>query len=323
MDLPVLGIDISKKTFDAALLLADDRVYYRTFPNNASGFDRLSAWLTKLEFACVHACMEATGTYGDALALYLYRANHIVSVVNPRRVRKYAESELRRNKTDKLDAGVNARFCRAQRPEAWAPLADEAARLQALARRVDALQQMRDQENSRLDSARDEMVRSSILEHLRFLDEQIGKSRDDIRAHIEAHPDLRAQRDLLVSIKAIGEKTATAIMAELPNLKEFEQARQAAAFVGLTPRHWQSGTSVNGKPRLSKMGSARLRKALYMPAMIAIRFNPIVRNLARRLRRAGKQEMVIIAAAMHKLIHLAYGVLKTGKPFDPTYARTF
>ena len=272
MTLPVLGIDVSNKKFHAALLL-EGRTHQREFSNNSSGFAQLLAWLQRLGVDAVHACLEATGSYGEQLACFLHQAGHRVSVVNPRQIRAFAESELARNKTDPLDAGLIARFCQAQHPPAWSPPPPEVAELEALVRRLDALDEMRQQEANRLQVARP-AVRPSIAEHLEFLQQQIRKTQQAIRDHFDSHPNLRARRDLLVSIPGIAEKPAAKLLAEIPQLERFSHARQVAAFAGLNPRQWTSGSSVRGRSHLSKIGSPRLRKALYMPALVALRHNP-------------------------------------------------
>jgi transposase len=162
-------------------------------------------------------------------------------------------------------------------------------------------------------------VQQTLEDHLAFLAQQIDQLRQQIDAHIARHPDLKRQRDLLVSIKGIGRRTAALLLAELGDISVFENARAVAAQAGLTPRQFSSGSSVRKRTRLSKVGSARLRKALYFPAIVAKRHNPIVRAFCARLLAAGKSPMAVVGAAMRKLIHIVYGVLKTGKPFDPNY----
>lgn len=321
MELPVLGVDVSKRTLDVYLLQLDGSVAGYRCANSSSGFQRLGQWLHSLGVASVHACLEATGRYGEALASTLHHSGHLVSVVNPRQIHAFAESELRRNKTDPLDAAVIARFCRSHRPPPWFPPDPDLAELQALVRRLEALLQMRQQEANRLESA-PPAVRLSIQEHVQFLDRQIEQTRRAIADHIDSHPQLRSRRDLLCSIPGIGPNTAAALLAEIPSLDRFPQAKMAAAFCGLTPQLHLSGSSVHGRAHLSKVGSPRIRKALYMPAIVARSCNPIVRDLSRRLAANGKPPMVIIGAAMRKLVHLAYGVLKTGKPFNPCFAST-
>lgn len=315
----VLGIDIAKAKFQVALRLADGKVRHKTFPNAAAGFEQLVAWLQRQQVRGVHACLEATGTYGDALATWLHDAGHRVSVVNPTIIHAYARTQLARSKTDRLDAELIARFTATQQPPAWTPPAVEIRQLQALVRRLDALQGMRTQEANRLAAGVPvDAVRTSIEAMLASLDAQIAHVQQLIRDHLDRHPGLRAQRDLLTTIPGIGEATAAVLIAELFD-KRYTSARQAAAFAGLVPRLVESGT-LRGRARLSKIGPGRLRKALYFPAVAALRWNPTIRAVRVRLAAAGKPPMVIIGAAMRKLIHIAYGVLKSGRAYEPTCA---
>jgi transposase len=318
MTLPALGLDISKLKFDACLIREGGKLRHRIFPNSPAGFAQLSAWLSKHHVEGVHACLEATGTYGEALATYLHEAGHEVSVVNPAQIKAYAQSRLARAKTDKADSTLIAQFCAERRPPRWSPLPQEVRELQALARRLDSLAEMRQMEANRLDvTAGAEAVRESLTEHLAFLDREIARTEGLIRSHIGSHPGLRAQHDLLLSIPGVGETTAAKLLSEIMDVKLYESARQLAAFAGLAPRLHESGSSVRRRARLSKAGAPRLRKALYFPAVVAMRHNPYVRVMSERLKERGKCPMQIIGAAMRKLVHLAYGVLKSGKPFDP------
>jgi len=315
----VLGIDIAKATFHAALLRPDGKVRHKSCPNTPGGFQHLAEWLLRQRVAQVHVGLEATGTYGDALATWLHDRGHIVSVLNPAVIHAYARAQLARSKTDRIDAELIARFVATQQPPAWTPPAPEVRQLQALVRRLDALQGMRTQEANRLAAGvviAD--VRASIDAVLASLDAQIAHVQQLIRQHLDQHPGLRAQRDLLTTIPGIGEATAAVLIAELFD-KHYRSARQAAAFAGLVPRLLESGT-LRGRSRLSKIGPGRLRKALYFPAITALRWNPTIRAVHARLHAAGKPPMVIIGAAMRKLIHLAYGVLKSGKAYEPTCA---
>lgn len=312
-----LGIDISKLKFDACLLRDAGRLRHRVFPNTPAGFAQLSAWLSKHHVERAHACLEATGTYGEALATYLHEAGHVVSVVNPALIKAYAQSHLSRAKTDKADATLIARFCAERHPPEWRPLPSEVRELQALARRLDSLLEMRQMEANRLEVAATAAVSESLTGHLTYLDEEIARTGKLIRSHIDRHPGLRAQRDLLLSIPGIGETTAAKLLSEIMDVKLYESARQLAAFAGLAPRLHESGRSVRRKARLSKTGAPRLRKALYFPAVVAMRHNPRVRAMSERLKERGKCPMQVIGAAMRKLVHIVYGVLKSGRPFDP------
>lgn len=317
MTLLSLGIDVSKLKFDVALLREGGKFKHRVFPNTAAGFAQLSAWLEKQQAGRVHACLEATGAYSDPIATYLHEQGHLVSVVNPAQIKAYAESHLARVKTDKADATLIARFCAERHPPEWRPLPREVRELQALVRRLDSLLEMRQMEENRLGVANTAAVKESLAGHLAFLDEEIARTEALIRSHIDSHPGLRGQRELLISIPGIGATTAAKLLGEIMDVKLYESARQLAAFAGLAPRLHESGSSVRKRAKLSKVGAPRLRKALYFPAIVAIKHNPYIKELGERLRRRGKCPMQIIGAAMRKLVHLAYGVLKSGKPFDP------
>lgn len=325
MDIPplALGLDVAKLKFNACLIREGGKLRHRVFANDEAGFAQLSEWLTKNGATRAHACLEATGTYYEGLATYLHERGHTVSVINPAAVKAYAQSVLSRTKTDRVDASLIAGFCAERRPPAWHPPAPELRELQALVRRLEALIEMRVAEENRLSSGGTvAAVRASVEGHIAYLAEQIKRTEALIRDHIDAHPGLRRQRELLDSIPGIGEATAAALLAEVPDIKQYRSARQVAAFAGLVPRERQSGSSIRGRVRLSKIGNARLRKALYFPAITALRCSPFFQAWAAGLRQRGKSKMAVIGAAMRKLIHLAYGVLKTGRPFDPEWAKT-
>ena len=322
MTIPPLGLDVAKLKFNACLRRDGGKLRHRVFPNTPAGFAQLCDWLNQLDAPQVHACLEATGTYGDALAAHLHAAGHVVSVVNPAAIKAYAQSCLSRTKTDRVDASLIAGFCAERRPPAWRPPEREVLELQALVRRLESLIEMRTMEENRLSSGITvEAVRASVKELSAHLSEQIKKTESLIRNHIDNHPRLKRQRELLDSIPGIGETTAAVLLAEVPDISQYKSARQVAAFAGLVPRERQSGSSVRGRVRLSKIGNARLRKALYFPAVTALRCSPFFQQWAEGLRQRGKSKMAVIGAAMRKLVHLAYGVLKTGKPFDPEWAK--
>ena len=316
----VLGIDIAKAKFNVTLRFPDGTRRRKACPNSSAGGAELLAWLTRQGASRVHACLEATGTYGEALATLLVDAGHRVSVLNPAIIHHYAKSQLARAKTDRVDADVIADYAAKEHPPAWTPLPREVRELQALERRLDALVGMQTDERNRSQAGPlTPAVRESIAAVLEHLAGQIATVRDQIRQHMNQHPGLRAQRDLLTSIPGIGEATAALLLAELFN-KAFTSARQAAAFAGVVPRPHDSGTH-QGRRVMCKLGPGRLRKGLYFPAIAALRFNPSLQPLAQRLRGAGKPPMLIIGAAMRKLIHLAFGVLRSGRVYDASLAK--
>jgi transposase len=321
MTLPVLGIDVAKLKFNVCLRREDGKLRHRVFANNDSGFTQLSEWLKKNHLPQVHACLEATGTYSEALATYLHDSDHRVSLVNPAAIKAFAGAQLSRTKTDKVDAELIARFCLTQKPQLWRPAPLEVRELQALVRRLDALIEMHTMEVNRLTSGvTTTEVRDSIESVISHLEEQVKRTEELIRKHINNHPQLKADRDLLLSIPGLGEATIARLMSEI-NFHQYESAREVAAFAGLVPRLRESGKSVRGRARLSKTGTPRIRRSLYFPAITALRCNPVIKEWARGLRERGKCEMQIIGAVMRKLIHLAFGVLKSGKPYNPLHSQ--
>ena len=259
--------------------------------------------------------MEATSTYAYPVARLLYQQGHTVTIANPKQVKAFAESLLVRPKHDRVDAYMIAQFCAERRPRAWPPPPPEVEELQALARRLDALEKRLSAEKNRLETAPSEVV-EDIKAHIAFLQQQQESVMEKIRQHIEKHEHLRRQRDLILSIPGIGEKTAAILLAEIGDIKRYKNGRQLAAQAGLTPQEYQSGT-IQKKTQLSKIGNARLRKALFMPALAAITYNPAIKQFRERLLAAGKEKMAVVGAIMHKLIRFVFGVLHSGKPFDP------
>jgi len=317
MSLSILGIDIAKQKIEVAML-ASDKVKNKSFKNSVDGFEALALWLRKLGIERVHACLEATGNYGEDLAIFLHEAGHTVSVVNPARIKGFAQSELVRTKTDKIDAGIIARFCLVMKPEPWIPPSPEIRALRALVRRADSLIAMMTQEKNRLGTAHESVI-PLIKEHIDYLKKENGKVQDQIADLIDRNPDLKRKRNLLASIPGIGKTTIATLLAELDDLEKFRHVRELVAFIGLAPKETLSGSSIKGKPRLCKIGHARLRRALYMPALVSIRYNPLMIAFYQRLKEKGKNGKVIVCAIMRKLVHLIFGVLKSGKMFDPNY----
>lgn len=316
----VLGIDVAKDSFAVALVVAE-QMHRAQFANTPDGFAELGRWLVARTATPVWACLEATGRYGDELARYLHEQQHTVSVVNPVRIKAYARSQLKRNKTDQVDAQLIARFCQHEQPARWQPAPPEIGQLQALMRQYDDLQALLLQARNRLSAGpAAPLVREQLEAQVHFLNQQLDALKEAINQHLQNHPDLKQSHAQLRSIPGIGLPTAAKILAAQP--QRFDSADAFAAYAGLTPLNRDSGTSVHRRPRLCKIGDADLRRALYMPALVAIRYNPTLRPFYERLCANGKTKMAAVGAVMHKLLRIAYGVLKSGKPFDPKYIRT-
>ena len=308
-----LGVDVSKAHLDCALRMGC-KYRNKRFANSEAGLNELNQWLKRHGALAAPACMEATGVYWELAAATLADAGHRVSVVNPALVKAFAQSEGLRVKTDAVDARLLADFYREKQPDAWVPPSPRERALRALVLRHQALVEMQTQEKNRIQVARQE-VRENLLAHLQWLEQALEQIENAIAQAIDDDPDLRGRRDLLDSIPGLGERTIAVLLAYCG--KDFRQARQFAAYAGLSVRVHESGSSVRAKPRMSKVGHAALRKALYMPAMVTLYKTNWGRVFRERLAAHGKAPKLIIGAMMRKLAEVAFGVLKSGKPFDP------
>ena len=231
----VLGVDISKATFDMALLIGEKRRKSKKFSNTLEGFKKLVEWLNRQGVEKVHACMEATNPYGHALAAYLHQKGHAVSIVNPSQIKGYGQSQLRRTKNDRADATLIVNFCKSHNPKPWKPSSKEDLELQALTRRLDALEHMITQEKNRLETP-PEILHGDIEAHIEFLKGQLKTLKKFIQAHLEKHSKLHKQQQLLTLITGIGEPTAALALAEIGALENFNLPRQLAAFTKITPQ---------------------------------------------------------------------------------------
>lgn len=312
----LVGIDIAKKTFDVSRL-ENGKYQPNAFANTPEGFHAFLAWLTAYGLASTLCVLEATGLYGLPLMTFLHDQGIPVSQVNPAAIKAFAQSELSRTKSDKADARLIARFGRERQPRLWTPPTPAVHKLQILLRRIEQLMEMRQMELNRLEGAEGD-AQASIQQSISRLDQDIKDMQQKVKNTIDQDADLKKRRDLLESIPGIGEATSPYLLILFADPHDFEDPKQAVAFVGLSPNPHQSGAS--GKTRLSRIGDARLRKALYMPAMVAQQHNPVLKAFSERLKANGKKGKVILCAIMRKLIHIAFGVLKSGRPFDPNFA---
>jgi transposase len=317
-----LGVDISKAKFDVALLLEGKKYRSKVFGNDPAGFKAQLEWID-LHVAGgqrnVHVCMEATGVYHEMLALFLHDQGIAVSVINPMLVKKFVESEGVRSKTDTADAKGLARYADRTQPELWEAPSHAVRKLQALVGRLETLKEMRQAESNRLDVAHD-AVRPSLRESISQLDASIEAVRSQIRQTIDDDPDLKSRSGLLQTIPGLGDKTIPQLLAYIGRPERFKNVKALIAYAGLAPLIQQSGSSLNKKRGIHPLGSAALRQALYFPAMVAGKYNPVIARFWQRLKAQNKPGKVIVVACMHKLLAIAYGVLKSGKPFDPERA---
>jgi len=309
-----LGIDIAKHKFDVALM-RHGKCKNKVFSNDPAGFTALNHWLNAHQVTALHACMEATGVYWEALATYLADSGHIVSVVNPAQIAAYAKSTLQRGKTDVQDAYLIARFCERERPPVWQPAPVNQRVLLQLVRQLQHLSESYRTEQNRLGTSTGD-VHASIADTMAFLGEQIKQLSLKIDQHIDQDPDLKHNKALLDSIPGVGDKTAPWLLAYLGEGNRFGRGKQAAAFAGLTPRPWQSGSSIHGKSRISKTGHSDLRKILFMPALATYGRRKAFLPFIERMKANGKTPKEIVVALMRKLITIAQAVLRTQTPFN-------
>lgn len=310
-----LGIDVSRNTLDAALF--DGRKFKtKTFHNTRAGIASMRDWLVAAGAQGCAVGMEATGSYSEAVACALHDANHRVSVINPAQIAAFVQTELGRSKTDALDAKRIARFTALHQPPQWQPPPQNVRVLQALVRRLDSLKDLHQQERNRLDTAHPS-VQPSIQAVIDTLVEQMRTLERAIHDHIDQDPDLRRNRDLLESIPGISQRTSAVLLSHLHVIERCRTSKQWVAYVGLDCAIRQSGTSLHRAGHISKRGSAALRAAIFMPAIVAARHNPLLSPFAQRLRAAGKPGLVMVCAVMRKLMSIVFGVLKHQTPFAP------
>jgi transposase len=317
----VLGIDVSKNALDVSMS-GCNKIRARSFVNSGHGWRHLLDWPVTQKIQRVHACLESTGRFSLGIACALHEAGHVVSIVNPAQIRDFARTKLGRNKTDGVDASHIREYCELFKPQPWAPPSNAHRTLGELqtirAGIIAGLTEWKNRRNSGIVDAVAQSLADVTIAHfanqLEAVDEAIAQTIDD-------DPDLRRQRDLLLSISGVGETLAGVLLAELPGPNVLRSSSEVVAYAGLNPRLHQPGTSTNRITSISKIGNAVLRSALYMPAMSAMRYNPAIVALVTRLKARGRlKPKQIVVAAMRKLLVLCFGVLKTGKPFDPAIA---
>ena len=318
---PALGIDVSKDRLDVEIAVCG-KPRSKYFANSPDGWRQLLAWLKELKIKRVHACLEATGRYSLGIALALWEAGHIVSIVNPAQIRDFARTKLGRNKTDAVDAGHIRGYAEIFKPQPWTPPSPAMRRLGELQTiRAGIVSSLTEWKNRCGSGLADDTALALVKATITHFAAQLAEVDKAIAQTIDNDRDLSAKRDLLLSISGVGEVLAGLVLSELPGTDILRSGTQAVAYVGLNPRSHRSGSSIDRPTRISKIGNATLRNALYMPALSAMQHNPVVAALAKRLKAQGRLKGKQIAvAAMRKLLVLCFGVLKSGKLFDPALA---
>ncbi|HEX5336841.1 MAG TPA: IS110 family transposase [Gallionella sp.] len=322
-----LGMDVAKAKLDCLLLNeGGDKGKSKSVANSHIGIADFLVWIGKQQISPneLHVVMEGTGVYHEQAALALADAGVTVSIVNPAQVKDFGRGLAVRTKTDGVDSYVLARYGALLKPVAWKPPAPEARMLQALISRREAIAQDLQRERNRQEKAdatdTPVLIRKSLSDSIEFLSKQLAQLQQDIDQHIDRHPGLKNDLALLQSIPAVGPQVGNNMLAVM-HAHNFGSAEQLAAYLGLIPVERQSGSSVLGRARLSKAGPAKIRAVLYMAAVVATRCNPHVKALYGRLLARGKSKMSALGAAMRKLVHLCFGVLKTRQPYQRDYAK--
>lgn len=323
-----LGIDVAKAKLDCCLLLDPESMKRKSkvVANTKAGFASLLQWLIGkgVVLPQLHAVMEGTGVYHEQAALALVNVGVTVSIINPAQIRDFGRGLAVRTKTDSIDSLVLARYGALLKPAAWQPPTPEARALRALLARREAIAQDLQRELNRLEKAEvtetPALIRQSIDDSIVFLSKQLAKLQDDIDHHIDSHPNLRRDMDLLTSIPAVGQQTGSNLLA-IVHGHRFDSAEQLAAYLGLVPVERRSGTSLLGRARLSKAGPPRIRAVLYMAAIVATKHNPHVKAIYDRLLARGKAKKAALGAAMRKLVHLCFGVLNTRICYQAGYVK--
>lgn len=316
------GVDVSQQTLDVARReAAGTETGAAQFENTAAGHRQLLRWLTK-RGRHVRVVLEATGVYSLDLALALHGAPRVeVMVVNPRAARKFAEACLQRSSTDATMALALREFAARMEFVAWVPPTPAVCQLRALARRIAALTVEKTREQNRAHAAAASastpaVIRNDIAVNVRHLERRIAELERHALALVAETPALQRPYTHLVSVRGIAAASALQLLGELLALPADMTARQWVAHCGLDVRQVTSGTSVHKTPRISKQGNAHVRRALYMPALVASQHEPHVRAFYEQLLAAGKKKLQALVAVMRKLLHAIYGMLKTDTDFE-------
>jgi transposase len=315
------GVEVSAEQLLAGLEREGAPRLRREFPNTPEGHNALVRWL-EAPGRTVRVVMEATGLYGLDLALRLDSAPSVeLMVANPRAVRHFAHALMKRSKNDPIDTGVLVEFAQRMPFHRWVRPSPAALALHALAHRIESLTAMHAAEKNRrhaaqLSAALPAAVVNDLKRSLRGLERALARLTRQAVQVIAQDPDLNLRYPLLLSACGIGPTSAVQVLAELAMLPPDLDVRQWVAQAGLDPRQYSSGSSVHKKTRISKTGNRHLRRALYMPALVAIRHEPHLRAFYLHLLARGKAKMQALVAVMRKLLHAIFGMFKHGQTFD-------
>ena len=313
-----IGIDVSKLKFNVHFL---QKNLNAEFENNPKGFKLFFSWLKKHKVLDSKICMESTGKYSHYLANFLFEKSLCVYVVNPACIKFFANSKIKRIKTDESDAKLIAEFCleRAKELKVWEPLSPEQFELLELDRLKSDLTDDLTRLKNRLEGAHTKESKKKLKSLIKQREKELEEFDKELIKEFDKIETLKENKNLLKTIPGIGEGASKTILLETGNIDRFETGRDLAAYTGVTPSIRQSGTSLKSSGNISRKGNKRLRTILYMPALSAMKHNPIIKKFVDKLKAKGKTGKQIVCAVIRKLIHMIFGVLKNRIPFDPNY----
>jgi transposase len=315
---PTLGIDMAKRTFAVALWFGPERFHQAQFENHPGGFRRLRTWLKTHGSGGLRVAVESTSTYAEALVAWLHAQGHAVFLLNPERTAHYARACGQRNKTDPADAVTLAAFIAHHAATPWQPPPLEQQQLRSLTRTRAQLVACAQALQRQVQTAA-APGRAHLENALAAIDRELAATEAAIKQHLRDHANLQASVRRLRTLKGVGLVTAAIVMAELPPITPQTDPRAIAAWAGLTPRRRQSGPR-EWATHLSRKGNAYLRQALYMPALVARRYNPLLRAFAQRLTAKGKTNPAVLGALSHKMLRILVGLLRSNTDFDPLWS---
>jgi transposase len=316
-----VGIDVSKLSFDVAIPSAKSYSHHQ-FSNNESGFKSLLRTLVALDRCQI--VMEATGPYYLRLACFLNQSGIGVSVINPLVIRRFCQMRMSRAKTDKKDAVMISEYGKTECPALWNPEPDYVLSLRQLQAAVDLLNQSRTDILRQIEAFSQNPVpcKEVMRVHratLRHLEKQIETLNEKMEELIEQHDGALYQN--IQSIPGIGKKTALMLIVISAGFKKFSNSKQLCSYIGLSPRIFESGTSVKGKSRITKMGMSKLRSMLYLCAWSAKRYNETCKSMYDRLVAAGKPKKVALIAVANKLLKQCFAIGTSNETFKHDYSK--
>jgi transposase len=312
-----VGVDVAKDKFDIAYSV-NNQYRHKCFCNDKKGRREFAKWLEK-NIQLPWVCMEATGHYSELIADDLVENDIRVSIVNPLQIKSFARVKLSRNKNDIIDAKIIAEYCEKMQPRTFISRSDSQKELKDLTKLLDTLKEQLVQLKNQLYSTQGNLAKKSIQKIIKELEKKIKAIEKQLADLVKKDEALNEKMALVTSVKGIGDITAYKILAQIPNIDAFSNAKQFAAYMGVSPKQHQSG-KFNGRTTISRMGDSRLRKAIYMAALVAKRYNEALQPFVKRLELKGKSPKSIVCAVMRKLAHLVFGILKNNRPFDPKLA---